>query len=174
MQYIELEFVGKHSQAQMRKTWKPAASATLVLITGKLIFASEKNGCSEGNGLLVDVGVQSEVVIVGGRETVVDERKVKDGFLWFRSFSNLREETSVGLSLGIVKRMKWKKERAGWLVGNEKKVRVKRAEEYGGLGEWKKFGCYLLTERFILKRMNGNLILTHDFKHTHQTRSKWE
>lgn len=140
----------------------------------ELIFATEKNGCSEGNGLVVDVDVQSEVVMVGGREAVVDERTVGDRFLWFRSFSNLGEETSVGLSSAIVERMKWEQERVGWIVGNERKVRLKRAEEYGGLGEWKKFDCFVLTERFVLKRMNGNIVLTHDFKHTHQIRSKWE
>ncbi|XP_015894258.3 uncharacterized protein LOC107428267 [Ziziphus jujuba] len=140
----------------------------------ELIFAIENNGCSEGKTLVVDVDVQSELVLVGGREAVVDERNVGDGFLWFRSFSNLGEETSVGLSLAIVERMKWEQERVGWIVGDEKKVRVKKAEEHRGLGEWKKFGCYVLTERFVLKRMNGNLVLTHDFKHTHQVRSKWE
>jgi hypothetical protein len=51
---------------------------------------------------------------------------------------------------------------------------VKRVEEFGGDGGWKKFGCYVLVERFVLRRMDGSLVLTNDFKHTHQVRSKWE
>lgn len=51
---------------------------------------------------------------------------------------------------------------------------MKRIEEFGGVGEWRKFGCYVLVERFVLKRMDGSLVLTYDFKHTHHVRTKWE
>lgn len=143
--------------------------------TWELIFAKE-NDCNEGNAIVVNADVQTEVVTVDKREAVVDERNVGDGVVWFRSFSNVGEETSVGLSIEIVERMKWEQERVGWITGDERKVRVERVEEYGGGlgGEWKKFGCFVLTERFVLKRMDGSLILTHAFKHTHQIRSKWE
>ncbi|CAB4295499.1 unnamed protein product [Prunus armeniaca] len=74
--------------------------------------------------------------------------------------------------------MKWEQGRVGWVGGNERRVRVERVEEFGGTGgRWKRFGCYVLVERFVLKRMsmNGSLaLLTYDFKHTHQIRSKWE
>lgn len=143
--------------------------------TWELIFAKE-NDRNQGNAIVVDVDVQSEVVMVAEKEAVVDERYVADGVVWFRSFSNVGEETSVGLSVAVVERMKWEQERVGWIMGNERKVRVERVEEYGGElgGEWKNFGCFVLTEKFALKRMNGSLVLTHDFKHTHRIRSKWE
>ncbi|KAF3453130.1 hypothetical protein FNV43_RR03565 [Rhamnella rubrinervis] len=141
----------------------------------ELIFAKE-NDHNQGNAIVVDIDVQTEAVMVGKREAVIDESNIGDGVVWFRSFSNVGEETSVGLSIEIVERMKWEQKRVGWITGDERKVRVERAEECGGPlgGEWNKFGCFVLTERFVLKRMNGSLVLTHDFKHTHQIRSKWE
>ena len=80
----------------------------------------------------------------------------------------------MGLSLEVFERMKWEQERAGWVGGNERHVAVKRVEEFGGIGGWKKFGCYVLVERFVLKRLHGSLVLNYDFKHTHQIRCKWE
>lgn len=137
------------------------------------IFACE-NSVSEGNSVIVDAVVQREVIAVAGREVAPGERNLVDGIMWFRSSSNVGGEASVGLSLEIVERMKWEQERAGWLGGNENNVTVKRAEEFGGIGGWKKLGCYVLVERFVLRRMDGSLVLTYDFKHTHQIRSKWE
>jgi hypothetical protein len=137
------------------------------------IFACE-NSVSEGNSVIVDAVVQREVIAVAGREVEPDERNLVDGIMWFRSSSNGGGEASVGLSLEIVERMKWEQERAGWLGGNESYATVKRVEEFGGIGGWKKLGCYVLVERFVLRRMDGSLVLTYDFKHTHQIRSKWE
>ncbi|XP_011020712.1 PREDICTED: uncharacterized protein LOC105122984 [Populus euphratica] len=137
------------------------------------IFARE-NSLSEGNSVIVDAVVQREVIAVAGREVAPDERNVVDGIMWFRSSSNVGGEASVGLSLEIVERMKWEQERAGCPGGNESYVTVKRVEEFGGIGGWKKLGCYVLVERFVLRRMDGSLVLTYDFKHTHQIRSKWE
>ncbi|KAL5855954.1 hypothetical protein ACOSQ4_005756 [Xanthoceras sorbifolium] len=74
--------------------------------------------------------------------------------------------------------MNWEEERVGWVRGNERQVSVKREEQccggVHGSDQWRKFGCYVLVERFVLKRMDGSLFLTYDFKHTHHIRSKWE
>ncbi|XP_073262462.1 uncharacterized protein [Populus alba] len=137
------------------------------------IFASEYNS-SEGNSVVVDAVVQRETVAVAGREVAPDKRNAVDGVMWFRSSGDVGGEASVGLSLEIVGGMKWEQERAGWLGGGGSDVTVKRVEEFGGVGGWKKFGCYVLVERFVLRRMDGSLVLTYDFKHTHQVRSKWE
>ncbi|VVA35352.1 PREDICTED: (DUF1262) [Prunus dulcis] len=125
--------------------------------------------------VFVDAFVQREVVFVGGSEAIWDERNVSgEGFMLFKSFDGVGRETSVGLSMKIVERMKWEQERVGWVGGNERRVKVERVEEFGGTGgRWKRFGCYVLVERFVLKRMSIAL-LAYDFKHTHQIRSKWE
>lgn len=54
--------------------------------------------------------------------------------------------------------------------------RVNKVEEFGGKmkSEWREFCCYVLVERFVLKRRDGSLVLTCDFRHTHQIRSRWE
>ncbi|CAK9157335.1 unnamed protein product [Ilex paraguariensis] len=138
------------------------------------IFASENNS-REGNSVFVDVSVQTKVVsVVPGKEAVWNEREVDDGAIWFRNFGNVGEGVSVGLRVEIVERMKWEQERAGWVGGEDRQARVKRVEEFGGIGGWRKFGCYVLVERFVLKRMDESLVMTCDFKHTHQIISNWE
>ncbi|KAA8529240.1 hypothetical protein F0562_033961 [Nyssa sinensis] len=137
------------------------------------IFECENNG-SQGNEVCVDVSVQREVVFVAGREAVWDERNVVDGAIWFTGFGSAGEEISVGLSLAIVERMKWEQERVGYGGGGERQIRVKKVEEFGGMSGWIKFGCYVLVERFVLKRMDGSVVMVYDFKHTHQIKCKWE
>ncbi|CAM8881696.1 unnamed protein product [Rhodiola kirilowii] len=77
----------------------------------------------------------------------------------------------IGLSVGLVERMKWEQSSAGWVDrgGGDEVIRVRVEERYG----WRRFGVYVLVERFVLKRMNGSLVLTHDFYHTHQKKTKW-
>ncbi|XP_058195635.1 uncharacterized protein LOC131311979 [Rhododendron vialii] len=138
------------------------------------IFACENNISSQGNSVTVEALVQREVVFVGGREAVWDENRVGDGVVWFRGFGGV-EEVNIGLSSLIVDRMKWEEERGGWVREERRQVKVKRTEEFGGIGGvWSKFGCYVLVERFVLKRMDGSVVLTYDFKHTHVIRCKWE
>ena len=75
----------------------------------------------------------------------------------------------------VVERMKWEEERVVGLDGDESSQgRVERVEEYGGVGRWSKFGCFVLVERFVFKRMDATILLTYDFNHTHQIRCKWE
>ncbi|XWS23021.1 hypothetical protein CRYUN_Cryun29cG0085400 [Craigia yunnanensis] len=136
------------------------------------IFACD-NSYNEDNVAAVDVTIEREVFRVDGMEVSQDEREMLDGVMWFRSSSRVGGEVAVGLSLAIFERMKWEQERFGWTGGNERQERIKRVEEFGRSGVWNKFGCYVLVERFVLRRMDGSLVLTYDFKHTHQIRSKW-
>ncbi|GMP58696.1 hypothetical protein CsSME_00022279 [Camellia sinensis var. sinensis] len=139
------------------------------------IFTCE-NGYNQGNVVSVDVTVQREMVIVAGREAVWDENNVANGVIWFTSFGGAGEEVNIGLSSLIVDRMKGEQERGGWLGGEKRLVTVNKTEEYAGIGVggWSRFGCYVLVDRFVLKRMDGSVVLTYDFKHTHVIRSKWE
>ncbi|KAL5791049.1 hypothetical protein ACOSQ2_005937 [Xanthoceras sorbifolium] len=150
------------------------------------IFSCDNNGQKEDNNavvVVVDVVVEREVVSLfgGERETLVPadnhiERRAVDGVMWFKSSTT--NSRDVGLSSEIVERMNWEEERVGWVRGNERQVSVKREEQccggVHGSDQWRKFGCYVLVERFVLKRMDGSLLLTYDFKHTHHIRSKWE
>ncbi|XP_057447984.1 uncharacterized protein LOC130739643 [Lotus japonicus] len=134
------------------------------------IFSKEKSEEKE-NAALVDVVVQTEAAKVAGRDADWDENS---SMVVFTSFDDVGVETRVGLSLEVVEGMKWEQERVGWIAGNMRQVRVERVEEFGGTNEWRKFGCYVLVESFVLKRMDTRLVLTCDYSHTNQIRCKWE
>ncbi|XP_028803429.1 uncharacterized protein LOC114758548 [Neltuma alba] len=137
------------------------------------LFSCENDCGTENKTVLVDAVLQKEKVIVAEREVLTDEKEV-EGLKRFRSYNNIGEETSVGLSTAIIERMKWEQERFGWIEGKEKQVRIQKTEEFKGTSEWKRFGCYVLVESFVLKRLDGSLVLNYEFKHHHQIRSKWE
>ncbi|OMO72282.1 hypothetical protein COLO4_27717 [Corchorus olitorius] len=142
------------------------------------VFACDNGGYNEDNDVLIDVKVEREVFRVGGNENEAlryGSVRVDDGVMWFKSCNKEGKGVDIGLSLAIVERMKWEQERFGWSSKEEKQDKIKRIEKFGNEeGIWKKFGCYILVERFVLRRMDGSLAFTYDFKHTHQIRSKWE
>ena len=70
--------------------------------------------------------------------------------------------------------MKREQVRVGCVGGNEHEVKLEKIEESKGISGWKSFGCYLLVESFVLRRMDGSVVLNYDFKHTHQIKCKWE
>uniref|UniRef100_A0A2N9IFV7 Uncharacterized protein n=1 Tax=Fagus sylvatica TaxID=28930 RepID=A0A2N9IFV7_FAGSY len=136
------------------------------------IFACENNE-NQGNVVFVDEFLPRKVILVGGREVV--DVKVDNGVMWFKSYNNEGIAISAGLSLLVFERMKWEQERVGWVdEENDKQVNVKREEKFGGMGRWRKFGCYMLVERFVVKRMDHSLVLSYQFNHINQIRSKWE
>ncbi|GKV18136.1 hypothetical protein SLEP1_g28558 [Rubroshorea leprosula] len=140
------------------------------------IFSCE-NGFGSGRIVAVDVVVQKEAVVINGEAMILDGRNVVDGVMWFRRCSDGGDiATPVGLHMAIVERMKWEQEGFGWVkaADTQEWENVKREEEFGGTGEWRKFGCYVLVERYVVKRMDGSLLLNYNFKHTNQIRSKWE
>ncbi|CAI0458762.1 unnamed protein product [Linum tenue] len=142
------------------------------------------NNDVEGNAnsfVNIDVLVETETVRVGERDVVGHKVGENDGVVWFRRVgldNNAGEEgMRVGLSKVIVERMKWEEERVGWRSGEGGKNRVKKVEEFGGGGginNWKRFGYFVLVERFVLRRMGGGFLMSYEFKHIHQFRTKWE
>ncbi|XP_062111121.1 uncharacterized protein LOC133822705 [Humulus lupulus] len=124
----------------------------------------------------VDVFVNREEACVDGKEAICEWGHVDDGVIWFTSSGKGQDQSGrlLGLSKLIMERIRWEEERVGFTVDEfERQVNVKRTEEFDGK-EWSKFGCYVLVERFVLRRVNGTVLLTLDFKHTNQIRCKWE
>ena len=141
------------------------------------IFGCENGENSDGKDVYVDVLVEREWACVDEKEAVCDWGHVDNGVMWFRSAKNGEGEEAglLRLSVLVAERMRWEQERDGWRIDeNERKVKVKRREEFEGKGKWRKFGCYVLVERFVFKRMDGSVLLTHDFKHISQIRCIWE
>uniref|UniRef100_A0A7N0VCK3 Uncharacterized protein n=1 Tax=Kalanchoe fedtschenkoi TaxID=63787 RepID=A0A7N0VCK3_KALFE len=131
------------------------------------VFESENVGGSEMLG--ADVAVKPEVVLLGGREA--GSGVAAEGVVWYRS----GEGGEVGLSSGIAERMRWEQRRAGWDAGVGKDA-VNCPEELDGGqgGGWRRFALYMLVESFHLKRMDGSVVISFEFYHIHQRRSKWE
>ncbi|CAN4124684.1 unnamed protein product [Withania somnifera] len=109
-------------------------------------FTCQNDQINEGNSVLVDVAVDTEVVLLAGTNKATwDDKNIK-----------------------IVQRMKWEQERAGW----ENQGRVKRVEQNSS--GWRRFSCNVLFERFVLRRMDRSLVMTYGFKHIEKVKSIWE
>ncbi|PIA63399.1 hypothetical protein AQUCO_00201025v1 [Aquilegia coerulea] len=132
------------------------------------------NDYSKNKVVSFSVNVQKEVNSLSGVEAVKDQTNGVAETTWYKHVDSKRGALSLGLSKAIVEKMAWVQEMGGWVGGNDKDVEVKRTEEFRGGEEWHRFGCFVLVERFALKRMDGTLLLTCDFRHTHQIQSKWE
>ncbi|KAJ4960869.1 hypothetical protein NE237_020779 [Protea cynaroides] len=143
----------------------------------KQVYECENN-LNDHNFVVVDVFVEREEALLYGTEALHNDTQVMNGVIWFSTVNGAtaggKLSSRVGLSSAVVERMRWEQERMGWVGGKEKQVRVERVEEFqGGKNGWKKYGCYVLVERFVFKRMDGSLLLTYEFRHAHQIRSKW-
>ncbi|XP_076952128.1 uncharacterized protein LOC143625758 [Bidens hawaiensis] len=141
------------------------------------VFEQENVHNNDGGIVSVNVVVHSEAVFIGVNQidAIWDERNVVDGAIWFTRIGDDNErEESVGPCLAIMERMRWEEENVGWVGGEQRTHNVKRDEKFEGTGGWERFDCYVLVERFVLKRMDGSLVLTYDFGHNHQIRSIYE
>ncbi|XP_059651103.1 uncharacterized protein LOC132298750 [Cornus florida] len=149
------------------------------------IYSSE-NENNESNTVTVNASVQREESLVYGMEAVKDDqREGDDGFMWFRVHDQCRRRrVGVGLSLAIVEKMRWVEERGGWVGGGERNVRVERGgernvrvervEENRSESGWQRFGCYVLVQSFVLRRLDGRLLLNCKFRHIHKIKCKWD
>ncbi|GMN38881.1 hypothetical protein TIFTF001_008112 [Ficus carica] len=141
------------------------------------IVECENGENRDGKVVYVDVLVERDKASADEEEAVCDWGHVDNGVIWFRSAKNGEGEEArlLGLSVLVAERMRWEQERVGWRIDElQRQVKVKRIEEFEGHGEWRKFGCYVLVERFVFKRMDESVLLTHDFKHTNHISCKWE
>ncbi|CAM0947849.1 unnamed protein product [Alopecurus aequalis] len=120
--------------------------------------------------LAVTATVRRSTSLLGGTTNVVPEEKGQA--VWFRP--SAAAVATMGLDMVVWEKMKWELERGGWVApGNGNEERIERVERRDGLGQWQKFACYVLVERFVLKRMDGTLALTCEFRHTDKIRAKW-
>ncbi|KAI3863301.1 hypothetical protein MKW92_019783 [Papaver armeniacum] len=138
------------------------------------IYSCE-NFNSAGNFVSVNMTLQKETIRLFGNEAKNNSAQSGDGFIWYRHVNSNTEGSELGLSAAIVEKMKWVQQQGGYEIeGENRDVTVERIEKFEGGNEWKGFRFFVLVERFALRRMDGTLVLTCDYKHTHQTRSKWD
>ncbi|KAF5194579.1 Duf1262 family protein [Thalictrum thalictroides] len=132
------------------------------------------NDYSRDKVVSFSVNVQKEVNSLSGVEAVRDHTNNFAETIWYKPADSKGKELSLGLSKAIVDKMTWVQEMGGWVGGNDIDVEVKRTEEFKEGKEWQRFRCFVLVERFSLKRMDGTVLLTCDYRHTHHIQSKWE
>lgn len=95
----------------------------------------------------------------------------ENGVVWFEITGK-----KIGLRSMVVEKMKWEEERFGWSKETDDiKSSIKRSERFEGNAMlWQSYKCYVLVETFELKRMDGNLVLTYEFRHADKLKSKWD
>ncbi|XP_010554249.1 PREDICTED: uncharacterized protein LOC104824043 [Tarenaya hassleriana] len=129
---------------------------------------SQKNIHNEGHEVVVEVDTEAEVVKLEGKVIAQSTRRVDaEGMIGFSG----EEEKNIGLGSAVVERMRWEEERFGWRSRDDNRVGiVKRSQKV----DWKSYKCYVLVESFVLKRMDGSLVLTYEFKHGDKLKDKWD
>ncbi|BAT05418.1 uncharacterized protein [Oryza sativa Japonica Group] len=133
---------------------------------------------SKDNEVEVSATVRRSTALLGGTDAVRGGGpQMVDGVMWFRPAApptNSGTAGGVGLDMVVWEKMKWELERGGWVAGNGDVESIERGERREARpGQWDKFGCYLLLESFVLRRMDGSVALTCGFRHTGKIRTKW-
>lgn len=126
----------------------------------------------ENGEVVVDVEIESELVKLEGQVIGKEIRGVdENGVVWFEIAGK-----KIGLRTMVVERMKWEEERFGWSKETDDiKSSIKRSERFEGDAMlWQSYKCYVLVESFELKRMDGSLVLTFEFRHVDKLKSKWD
>ncbi|WVZ49551.1 hypothetical protein U9M48_000898 [Paspalum notatum var. saurae] len=124
-----------------------------------------------------------EVTVTAMVRRFTVQPQVDGGVMWFRPpAAGTTAVGGVGLDMVLWERMRWEVGKGGWVAaaaGNggcdelERIERVERRDGAGGLGQWRKFACYLLVERFVLRRTDGSVALASEFRFTNKIRAKW-
>ncbi|XP_059076801.1 uncharacterized protein LOC131039509 [Cryptomeria japonica] len=110
-----------------------------------------------------------EVLLFGEEET--EEIRDTDGSVLFRGVGKQsRRGVGVKLSWPIIAKMRADQERYG--LEGVRDVRVKKSFSSNGMA--RKFSCYVVVERYVLKRMDGSVALTYSFRNSNQIQGKWE
>ncbi|KAL8471903.1 hypothetical protein ACS0TY_029222 [Phlomoides rotata] len=132
-----------------------------------------ENEDNRNNVVDVDTRVKRLLCLVEGVEGEKDGGEGSDGFAWFKVKGDCRGRGRVGLSSCLFEKMRWIQETRGWFDG-EREVRVHGRKEIGSENVWRRFGCYMLVESFVLRRMDGSLLINFNFRNTERIVCKWE
>ncbi|KAJ1276852.1 hypothetical protein BS78_05G247900 [Paspalum vaginatum] len=134
----------------------------------------------------VTATVRRFTALLGGTDAVRPQADDDGGVMWFRppaaGTTAVGGVGVVGLDMVLWERMRWEVGKGGWVAaaagsgGGDELERIERVERRdggGGLGQWRRFGCYLLLERFVLRRTDGSVALACEFRFTNKIRAKW-
>lgn len=136
------------------------------------IYSCENEG-NRSNTVVINACVRRLFVLVSGMEAVREDRD-DDGFIWFRAKARYRKKARAGLSSAVIEKLRWLQESRGWFDGGVEDVRVEGEIEIESENGWRRFGCYVLVESFVLRRMDGSLLINFNFKNTNKIEWKCE
>lgn len=134
---------------------------------------SVENEDNRNNVVVVDKRVKRLLCLVEGMEGEKDGKEGSDGFVWFKVKGDCKRRGRVGLSSCLFEKMRWIQETRGWFDG-EREVRVHGSKEIESEDVWRRFGCYILVESFVLRRMDGSLLINFNFRNAERIVCKWE
>lgn len=169
--YVPFIFV-KERDAKVQIKRSTYYSMTLRQSWEEVYSCSNVDYNEEHGEVEVDVEVESELVKLEGQVIRKENRGVdENGVVWFEITGK-----KIGLRSMVVEKMKWEEERFGWSKETDDiKSSIKRSERFEGNAMlWQSYKCYVLVETFELKRMDGNLVLTYEFRHADKLKSKWD
>lgn len=115
--------------------------------------------------MIVNTNVPREVNGMAGGEAMRHNGDCFDGFIWLRVLHNQKSE-GVGLSSAVLERMRCIQKEGGWIDGENSSERVERIEEIKSDRGRRRFGYFVLVVSFVLRRMDGSLVLNCDFRNT--------
>lgn len=167
-------FVFVKERAKVKEQMKTSIFYELTLKQWWEQIYSCENGGDSGNTVVIDACVKRLVALVYGMEADKEDstRNEGDGFVWFRAKARYRKKARIGLSSAIFEKIRWLQESRGWFDGGLEDVRVEGENEIKSENGWRKFGCYVLVESLVLRRMDGSLLINFNYKNTDRIQCK--
>lgn len=123
-----------------------------------------------GEEMFVHRTIRVEEPLLLGSESV-QESIDKDGSVWFKGLLQEKGKLNgVRLSWPIIAKMRADQGREeSDAIGRD--VRVEKLFNNNRIG--RKFVCYVVVERYVLKRMDGSIVLTYSFRKWNQIQGRW-
>ena len=111
-----------------------------------------------------------EALLLGNE--AVEEIRDDDGSIWMKGIMQENGKLKgVRLSWPIIAKMRTDQGREG-SEATSRDVRVEKL--FSNTGTGRKFVCYVVVERYVLKRMDGSVAMTYSFRNCNQIEGKWE
>ncbi|KAL5219753.1 hypothetical protein ABZP36_024466 [Zizania latifolia] len=112
----------------------------------------------DGGAKLASTRVLIGGIVEGRREVTASGDRHGDGYVWFRALAGAPGgRQRVGVSASLWERMQWEEYRGGWIDEHEEAGKVAA-------------GGSVLVERFVVKRMDGSIVVAVDFVHLNKVR----
>ncbi|KAJ1276856.1 hypothetical protein BS78_05G248300 [Paspalum vaginatum] len=165
--YVPFLFVKADGERRLKDQFRRCTFYEMTLEQSwEQIYSRE--GSEPAEEVTVTATVRRFTALLGGTDAV--QPQADGGVMWFRppaAGMTAVGAGGVGLDMVLWERMRWAREEL------ERIERVERRDGAGGLGQWRKIACYLLVERFVLRRTDGSVALACEFRFTNKIRAKW-